>query len=458
MDSSVGRRGPVSPCGATQSIEEEESTVPRTVIAVDLAKTVFEIAVSRRVGKVSEQHRVGRNRFLQFFAERKPATVVMEACGSAHHWARQLTDLGHEVKLLPRRRTCAPTCNATRRTAPTPAACSKRCATRTSGRCRSIGGATDAGRDPPPALGLAGGAHGTDQRGARPAARAGADDPGGRTPRPAAGGRLARGPGLGLPEPLRAMLSEACEEIRELSRRIKAAEAQLEALARETPAVARLRTIPGVGLLTSTALVAFVGDPHRFPSCRHFGSYLGLTPHEHSSGLRRRLGRHQQARRRLPATPVGPRSALGAASFAAARDARRAARLGAGARGAPRPQPDDGGAGRQTGARRLGGVAQRGRVRVASGGLRPESKGYRSEDLPRRARKRSERWHSGRTAVGRSRAIPWPFEALCDDWLPASGSPSWPGARALIKRPRLRVPSDPCRPPALTFGAAPDEP
>ena len=67
-------------------------------------------------------------------------------------------------------------------------------------------------------------------------------------------------------------------------------ERSLEAMARESEALARLRTIPGVGLLTATALVAFVGDVQRFPSGRHFASYLGLTPRESSSGLRRRLG------------------------------------------------------------------------------------------------------------------------------------------------------------------------
>ena len=57
------------------------------------------------------------------------------------------------------------------------------------------------------------------------------------------------------------------------------------------PEVARLRTIPGVGLLTATAMVGFVGDIRRFRSCRHFASYLGLTPREYSSGNQRRLGR-----------------------------------------------------------------------------------------------------------------------------------------------------------------------
>ena len=52
----------------------------------------------------------------------------------------------------------------------------------------------------------------------------------------------------------------------------------------------RLRSVPGVGLLISTALVAIVGDARRFPSGRHFASYLGLTPREHSSGMRRHLG------------------------------------------------------------------------------------------------------------------------------------------------------------------------
>src|SRR2546426_6844046 len=51
-----------------------------------------------------------------------------------------------------------------------------------------------------------------------------------------------------------------------------------------------ISTIPGVGLLTATALVAAVGDVQRFPSARHFASYLGLTPREHSTGQRRRLG------------------------------------------------------------------------------------------------------------------------------------------------------------------------
>ena len=94
-----------------------------------------------------------------------------------------------------------------------------------------------------------------------------------------------------LPDALRRIFAEACQEIREIEARIKQVERQLEAMAEQLPVVAQLLTIPGIGLLTATALVAFIGDIRRFPSGRHLASYLGLTPREYSSGLKRRLGR-----------------------------------------------------------------------------------------------------------------------------------------------------------------------
>lgn len=72
-----------------------------TTIAVDIAKNVFELAVSHYPGQVAETHRLSRSRFLRFFAQREPADVVMEACGMAHCWARQIQHLGHDVVLLP---------------------------------------------------------------------------------------------------------------------------------------------------------------------------------------------------------------------------------------------------------------------------------------------------------------------------------------------------------------------
>jgi transposase len=81
-----------------------------------------------------------------------------------------------------------------------------------------------------------------------------------------------------------------CREIRDIEARIKQVERLLEAMAEQLPVVAHLLTIPGIWLLTATALFAFVGNIHRFPSGRHFANWLGITPREHSSGLKRSLG------------------------------------------------------------------------------------------------------------------------------------------------------------------------
>jgi transposase len=94
----------------------------------------------------------------------------------------------------------------------------------------------------------------------------------------------------GIPGLLRPALAAAAHEIPELDARIRAVEQQLEAAAAQALSVRQLRTIPGIGLLTATALVAAVGDVQRFPSARHFASYLGLTPRENSTGPRQRLG------------------------------------------------------------------------------------------------------------------------------------------------------------------------
>lgn len=71
---------------------------------------------------------------------------------------------------------------------------------------------------------------------------------------------------------------------------IRAVERQLAALATDMADVTLLQTVPGVGLITAAALVALVVDIRRFPSSRHFASFLGLTPREDSSALRRHLG------------------------------------------------------------------------------------------------------------------------------------------------------------------------
>ena len=72
----------------------------RTIMGVDLAKNVFEVYVEGEGGQVVKRHRLSRKKMLPWFANRPPAVVGMEACGGAHYWGRELTKLGHEVRLI----------------------------------------------------------------------------------------------------------------------------------------------------------------------------------------------------------------------------------------------------------------------------------------------------------------------------------------------------------------------
>src|SRR5687767_6634096 len=261
-----------------------------TTIAVDIAKSVFEVAVSEHPGRVRERHRLSRVRFRQFLGEHLPATVVMEACSSAHHWARQAQSQGHRVVLVPPHAARPYVLrNKTDRTdakglleafrnddlRPVPVKSETQQALAGLHRLRSTWVATRTARLNTVrgilrefGVMIPTGAHHV-----VPHVRALLEDRDG-----------------GVPGLLRVALGEAIREIGELEDRIRAIERQLATAAEPALVIRRLRTIPGIGVLTATALVAVVGDVQRFPSARHFASYLGLTPREHSSGQRRHLG------------------------------------------------------------------------------------------------------------------------------------------------------------------------
>jgi transposase len=94
-----------------------------------------------------------------------------------------------------------------------------------------------------------------------------------------------------VPPRVRTLLWQMHEEVRDLEERVSEVEAALEEIASANRIIQALREIPGVGLLTATALYAAIGDIQSFRSARHLASWLGLTPRERSSGTRRRLGR-----------------------------------------------------------------------------------------------------------------------------------------------------------------------
>lgn len=94
-----------------------------------------------------------------------------------------------------------------------------------------------------------------------------------------------------LPPAFTPVFQDCLHEIKQLALHMKAIEQQLHQLSLQQEAMLRVQQIAGIGLLTSTALVAEAGSPHHFKSGRHFAAWLGLTPREYSSGHTRRLGR-----------------------------------------------------------------------------------------------------------------------------------------------------------------------
>ena len=262
-----------------------------TRIAVDLAKSVFEIAVSDRPGRVSRRERLPRSQCVDFFAQQPAATVVMEACGSAHYWGRRIEQLGHQVLLLPPhhvrpyvRRNKTDRADAkgileasrNEEIHPVPVKTVAQQVLTTLHRLRS-GWMSERTARINTLRGLL--------------RELGVFIPQGARQIVPSVWALIEDADADVPDALRPFFAELCREIREIEARIHQVEQQLAAISRQLPVIAQLLSIPGVGLLTATALVAFIGDIRRFPSARHLASYLGLTPREYSSGLKRRLGR-----------------------------------------------------------------------------------------------------------------------------------------------------------------------
>ena len=260
-----------------------------TVIAVDLAKDVFEIAVANRAGKIQERLRLNRSQFNKLLIHREPAELVFEACGTAHHWGRVATEHGHLVRILPaqyvspyRQRNKTDKADteaiveANKRDGiiPVPIRSVEQQQILQIHSLREQWKKTKVQR----INGLRGclreigffiplGARSVDSR---VRAILSEED---------------------IPVPLAHLYNELLTEIAELEAKIKQAERSLKDLTQDDQRVQLLQQVPGIGIMTSTAMVASVGNPHRFSNGRKLASWLGLTPLERSSGNRRRLGK-----------------------------------------------------------------------------------------------------------------------------------------------------------------------
>jgi transposase len=262
-----------------------------TTVAIDLAKDVFELAFADAQNRIAQRTRLSRRAFAHALDNRGPLRVVMEACGSAHFWARRLSAQGHEVRLLPAR-DVRPYVrrNKTDRT--------DAAGLLEADRCGEIDSVPIKSPEQQGTLAL----HRIRERlkAQRTATinliRGVLREFGIVIPLGAAKVRVAVLAALedgsnDVPMALRDTLSEMLERLVDLTRGMAAIEQRLSEFARHDPVSARYQQAPGIGLLTATALHASVGSLDRFRSGRYFAAWLGLTPREHSSGNQRRLGR-----------------------------------------------------------------------------------------------------------------------------------------------------------------------
>ena len=260
-----------------------------TTIGLDIAKNVFQVHGTGEEGQVLLRRKVRRDQLLTLFSGLEPCLIGMEACATAHHWARELKALGHQVKLMApayvkayvkRNKNDAADaeaiCEAVRR--PT-----MRFVAVKSANAQSI-------------LILHRSRHllvrqRTAQVNAMRAhlAEYGVVAPKGREHVRELVDVLNRGKDL-LPELARQTLILLATMIEGLSMQIRKIEVALMAWHRADPTCRRLETIPGIGFITATALAATVSDAKVFRSGRQFAAWLGLVPKQHSSGGKQRMG------------------------------------------------------------------------------------------------------------------------------------------------------------------------
>lgn len=262
-----------------------------TTVAIDLAKDVFELAFADSQGRIVRRKRLGREAFAREFDNRAPLKVVMEACSSAHYWGRRFERAGNEVVLLPAhdvrpyvrrnktdRADAAGLLEAARcdRIHPVPIKTVQQQGVQAMHRVRehfkaqrvaSVNLLRGVLREFGIVIPLGAGK-------VRPAVLAALENA-----------------ENDLVMDLRHSLAAVLAQVEQLEQEIETIEKRLATFARSDLRSQRLLAVPGIGLITATAVSASVGELERFDSGRHFASWLGLTPREHSSGKHRRLGR-----------------------------------------------------------------------------------------------------------------------------------------------------------------------
>ena len=261
-----------------------------TTVGLDLAKHVFFIHAVDAQGQVVFAKEVRRRDLLSFFVSLPPCMVGVEACSSAHHWARELMALGHDVRLMAPAYVKPYVKRQKNDVADAAAICEA--VTRPSMRfvkVRSIDNQAVLMQHKVREMlvrqrtqilnGLRG--HlaeiGIIAAQSPVHARALAD--------------LLRNGDVSISQAVARALLPLVTQLDHIDVEIKEADAVIAKLAKADPVAATLMSIPGIGPVTASALVASVGDPSGFSGPRQFAAFLGLVPRQNSSGGKPRLGR-----------------------------------------------------------------------------------------------------------------------------------------------------------------------
>ena len=264
-------------------------------IGVDLAKNVFQIHGVDAEGAVIIGRQLRRSQMLPFFKKQPPCLVGMEACATAHHWARQLVALGHAVKLMPPKYVKPYVKRNKNDMADAEAICEA--VTRPTMRFVEI-----KTRDQQSVLML----HRTRQLFVRQrttlinALRAHLAEFGivagvGRNGLERLLKVIEDGEDDRVPAAARDCLLALRDQLEMVKGQVLDADRHILAWHRSSEVSQRLDDIPGVGPLIATALVASVPDPHVFKSGRDLAAWIGLVPKQNSTGGKDRLGHISKA-------------------------------------------------------------------------------------------------------------------------------------------------------------------
>lgn len=266
-----------------------------TVVGLDIAKNVFQVHGVDAQGALVVAKPVRRGQLLSFFSSLPPCLVALEACSSAHHWARSLIALGHQVKLIPpayvkpyvRRNKndaadAAAICEAVGR--PTMRFVPVRSVENQAQLMRHRTRELLAGNRVAMLNALRGNLAEIGVVAAQGAQHAYA------LKRLVADGCDENGEVV-VPDCVRQALAPLAHQIDAIDAEIAAIDEEIKALVKADETARRLMTIPGVGPITAQAIVATVRETSAFANGREFAAFLGLTPRQSSSGGKERLGR-----------------------------------------------------------------------------------------------------------------------------------------------------------------------